>query len=62
MSAETERLRTLADTYAAYVEFLNEANESPISLAFVHGWRCPDEDIRRGREFRERIAELGGTA
>jgi len=42
----------------AYLEFLNAANETPISIAHNHGWKCPDSDIQKGIEFREKIKQL----
>ena len=41
-----------------YIEFLGKANAGPISNAFVHGWRCPQEDIDTGERLRKEIAEL----
>ena len=48
----------LVDELDAYVDFLNEANNGPISIAALHGWICPKSDIDKGVAFRERIAEL----
>ena len=44
-----------------YIQFLNDANEGPIGLAHVHGWRCPQTDIDRGVEYRQSITELATT-
>ncbi len=41
-----------------YLQFINEANEAPISNAYIHGWRCPEEDIEKGKKFREEIKQL----
>lgn len=51
-------LHALVAELDAYVDFLNEANRGPISLASVHGWRCPQADIDKGVAFRQRIREL----
>ncbi len=44
--------------YDEYLEFLNDANEAPISIAHNHGWKCPKEDIDKGEDFRNRIEFL----
>jgi len=41
-----------------YIQFLNQANESPIKIASIHGWECPKEDIDKGNEFRQSIELL----
>ncbi len=56
--AERDRLRRLVAELDAYIEFMVKANEAPISNAWIHGWRCPQEDIDKGAQFRQRIAAL----
>ena len=60
----TDLLRALADlaaaekrieTFIEYLEFINKANESAITIAWVHGWRCPEADMQKEQEFRERL-------
>lgn len=51
-------VRLLIDELDAYIAWLNEANNGPISLAYAHGWRCPQSDIDKGKQFRERISKL----
>ena len=41
-----------------YIVFLNNVNEGPISLAWIHGWKCPKEDIEKGKQLRKEIEEL----
>jgi len=41
-----------------YIKFINEANENPINIAALHGWKCPQEDIDKGIEFRDKIEQL----
>lgn len=41
-----------------YIDFLNEANQGAISIAHAHGWRCSEEHIRKGYDFRNKIADL----
>lgn len=38
-----------------YHEWLGKANQGPITLAIVHGWSCPTEDVARGRDYRKRL-------
>jgi HD-like signal output (HDOD) protein len=54
MTAERE----LIEVYAAYLEFLEEANHGPIGMALAHGWRFPQADVDKGAKFRKRIAKL----
>ncbi|MDZ4341324.1 MAG: hypothetical protein U1E51_02670 [Candidatus Binatia bacterium] len=44
--------------YDEYIDFLHKANESPITTAFVHGWRCPEEDLQKGEQYKREIAAL----
>lgn len=55
-------LLDLVDLYTEYVELVNEGNAGAISLAHVHGWRCPDEIVNRGSHYRDRIAQLISSA
>lgn len=38
-----------------YVAFLAMAEEGPCEIAAIHGWRCPDEHVEQGRQFREKL-------
>lgn len=44
--------------YQEYIQFLNEANETPIRIASNHGWKCPQKDIDDGIALRFEIEEL----
>lgn len=44
--------------YEGYLAFLDQANNSPIMMAFVHGWRCPDADVEQGKAWRDRLTAL----
>ena len=48
----------LIKKYDEYIAFLHEAMESPISMARVHGWSCPQKDIDKGEQFRKEISDL----
>ena len=50
--------KSLVAKYEEYISFLNEANETPIRLAWVHGWRSPLSDLDKGIKHRTRIQEL----
>lgn len=38
-----------------YHAFLNKAMEGAISLAWAHGWRCPERDSEKGAAYRVRL-------
>lgn len=62
MSQNPARVWALVEELDAYIEFLNTANEGPITMAHLHGWRCPEADVARGKEFRKRIGLLRDRA
>lgn len=41
-----------------YIMFLDKANEAPTCSAYIHGWRCPENDIKKGEELRKEISKL----
>ena len=43
------------EIYGEYLDCLNKSNMGAITMAWVHGWRCPQEDIDKGEEFRKRL-------
>lgn len=54
-------IRAMDDLIAAYDEYLKllaESEASMLALAYSHGWRCPEEKVKRGEELRARIEEL----
>ena len=69
LQAEIEKWKSAADSFAKraddaelqvelwreYHAFVNKANEGAITLAYVHGWRCADEDVAKGVEYRKRL-------
>lgn len=52
------RFRDLINAFDKYIAFLDKANQSPIMLAHVHGWRCPQADIFIGETMRKEIERL----
>ena len=46
-------LETREQLWRDYIAFLKVANQGPATMAHVHGWRCPDEDVKRGEQFRK---------
>ena len=53
-----ENLHELIEAYDEYIKLLVESESGLIGFAYVHGYRCPDELVRRGKELREKIDEL----
>ena len=48
----------LIKKYDEYLEFLNNANDDPISVAIAHGWKCREEHITKGIQLRKEISDL----
>lgn len=38
-----------------YHAWLAEANKGPAQIAYLHRWRCSDEDYKRGVDYRKRL-------
>lgn len=55
---EVERLLKLAKAYEKYIDLLSASEASMIALAVAHGWKCPDDTIKRGEELRTAIRAL----
>jgi len=51
-------IKELIKTYDDYLEFLKKSNEEPLSIAWAHGYKCPEELIVQGHCFRENINNL----
>jgi hypothetical protein len=56
--AADEAQKALIDALEQYATFLEEGMDSPVSVAHVHGWVCPEADVKAGKQHRERIAAL----
>ncbi len=52
----------LIAAYDEYIGLLVQSESSMLGLAHAHGYRCPDELVQRGKELREKIAELKSGA
>lgn len=48
----------LIKTYDEYIELLCEGERQLFGLAYAHGYRCPEEMVRRGEKLRKKIARL----
>lgn len=48
----------LINKFDEYLNFLNEANNGPINIAWIHGWRCSKDDIEKGENLRKEIENL----
>ncbi len=51
----------LIEAYDAYLEFLKNPEAATAGLLYTHGYRWPEEQVKRGEEMRGRIAELKAT-
>ena len=58
MTANAQTMLELIGTYDEYVKLLADSEGSLLGIASVHGYRCPDELITRGKELRDKIAHL----
>jgi len=52
------KLKEIIQVYEVYLEFLNDANQEPIKLASIHGYKCPKYIIDKGKEYRNKIEQL----
>ncbi len=48
----------LIKAYKEYINFLGKAYDNVLVLAFVHGYRCSEQDIEFGEQMRNAIKEL----
>lgn len=55
-------MEELIKTYDEYLEFLDKCNNVPITMAYIHGWRESEDNIKKGEDFRAKIAELKNCA
>lgn len=51
-------MKELIALYDEYIDFLNAANETPVTIACIHGWRCQEQDVKKGVEYRLKIDDL----
>ena len=51
-------VKALIDTYDEYIGLLEKAEGGLLGLAYAHGYRCPPEQVAKGKELRENIAKL----
>jgi hypothetical protein len=54
-------VQKLIAAYDEYIKLLEESEKGMIGLAYVHGYRCPENLVSRGAELREKIARLKTT-
>ena len=50
--------KQLIEAYEEYIGLLTEAEAALMSFAYIHGWRCPEDLVERGKECRAKIANL----
>lgn len=54
----TEKELELIKAYQEYIHFLSKAYDDAFTLAWVHGYRCSEQEIEFGRQLRDNIKEL----
>ncbi len=54
---EGEKAIKKIEIYKQYLECLNKSNSGAFIMAHIHGWKCPQEDIDKGIEFRRLLEE-----
>lgn len=52
------KLLELLSLYEQYINFISQANEEPIQVAFTHGWQCSKAVYDQGVDFRDKIQKL----
>lgn len=55
LEAENRRLLEALELEQEYMDFVEESNKSAISIAYIHGWRCPENEVIKGQEYRDKI-------
>lgn len=48
----------LIKAYQEYIHFLGKAYDDVLVLAWVHGYRCSEQEIEFGQQLRDNIKEL----
>jgi hypothetical protein len=48
----------LVQAYREYIHFLSKAYDDVHVLAWVHGYRCSEQEIEFGQQLRNNIKEL----
>jgi hypothetical protein len=51
-------MNALIEAYDEYINLLGEETQRLAALAYVHGYRCAPERVKRGEQLRAKIAEL----
>lgn len=50
--------KELIKAYQKYIHFLGEAYNDVLTLAWVHGYRCSEQEIEFGQQLRNAIKRL----
>lgn len=56
LTSLVELLVEREELWREYVEFLGKSNKGAISMAYVHGWRCPNFIAEQGQKYRRRLS------
>jgi hypothetical protein len=51
-------MKKLIEAYEKYIALLGKSEASMYGIAFVHGYRMPQQYVERGEELRQEIAAL----
>lgn len=54
---ETQDLKKKMKLQEEYIKFLEEECERASLAASVHGWKCPDDVLKKGEEFRAKLLD-----
>lgn len=58
MKNREEIFLDLVRTQGKFITLLQTEIASSAGLLYVHGWRCPSERVKEGKELREKIDAL----
>lgn len=48
----------LIKAYKEYIHFLGKAYDDAFALAWLHGYRCSEQEMELGQQLRDNIKEL----
>ena len=54
----TAKEKELVKAYKKYINLLGKAYNETLLIAHIHGYNCPDSDIKLGEQLRKEIQEL----
>lgn len=54
----TAKEKELVKAYKKYIDLLGKAYNETLLIAHIHGYNCPDSDIKLGEQLRNDIKTL----